>query len=147
MTIDVTQILSDPDLATLFDVKRRSETVDSNGISQVSTTTFEDVIGVITVISPNNLDRHENYQTMRRSISVICRFDLRGEVDGYQPDVVVWQGNNYVVKVAGYYPQFGEGFVQAECTSMDHVDKAVSATLASQLTFSKTSNSSYVAVL
>ena len=120
--LDVSEILTDPDFADKFNVRRRSETVDTHGRSTVAEQLFSQVVGVVTAISPSDLDRREDYQAMTRSISIVCQFRLRGETDGGQPDIVVWRGNNYIVKHIDPYPQFGRGFIQAECSSMDRVD-------------------------
>lgn len=145
--LDVTQILTDPDLVDIFDVIRRQETVDNTGTSVVTPTTFSRVIGVVTSIGPSSLDRSENYQTFTRSISVVTKFPLRGETTGYQPDIVYWRGDSFVVKAIDPYPQFGPGFWQAECTSMDKTDAALDVVPQAPLSFSLAGNSGYLALM
>lgn len=142
--LDVSEILTDPDLVDLFNVRRRSETVDIHGRSTVSETMFPQIAGVVTAISPNDLDRREDYQSMSRSISVVCRFRLHGETEGNQPDIVVWRGDNFIVKHVDPYPQFGRGFIQAECSSMDRVDLALDAATPGELLFNNIANSAFV---
>lgn len=144
--LDVTSILLDPDLTDIFTVRRRQEIVDNHGRSTIQETLFAGQIGVITSSNPNDLERPEEYEAFTRSISVVCRFRLRGETVGYQPDVVVWHGNNYVVKHIDLYPQFGAGFIQADCESMDRQDNAVDRLFIGQLAFNSTSNSGLLAV-
>lgn len=145
--LDVTQILTDPDLTDTFKVLRRQETVDNYGVSGLATQVFYPVIGVVTSVGPNNLDRHENYQSFTRSLSVVTKFPLRGETTGFQPDVIVWRGDNYVVKAVDPYPQFGPGFWQVECSSMDKTDAALDVVPLAPLSFSLAGNSGYIALM
>lgn len=145
--LDVSEILTDPDLVDVFNVRRRLETVDIHGRSIVAETVFPQVVGVVTAISPSDLDRREDYQAMSRSISVVCRFRLRGETEGNQPDVVVWRGDNFIVKHVDLYPQFGRGFIQAECSSMDRVDVALETDIPGGLSFNQINNSSFLSLL
>lgn len=138
--LDVTQILTDPDMVDSFTVKRRAETINSYGRTVIGEQIFTPVIGVVTAIGPSSLDRHEDYQSMTRSISVVTKFRLRGEVTGYQPDVIVWRGDNFVVKQIDPYPQFGPGFVQVECTSMDKTDLPLDAPAPGNYAFNQPAN-------
>lgn len=112
----------DPLLASRFTVLRRTDVVGTNGRTVPVVTPFPNVIGVVTAIGPNNLDRHDGYQTTQRAISIVTKFHIQGEVTGKQPDIIVWKGDQYVVKAIDYYHQFGDGFVQVECVSMDKTD-------------------------
>lgn len=147
MTIDVTEILTDSDLATTFNVIRRAETVGTNGRQTTTNTTFSNVVGVVTAIGPNDLDRQDGYEKNYRSISVVTKFNLRGASTGYQPDIIFWRGTNYVVRAIDNYPQFGQGFYQVECTSMDQIDDALTTGLKPQLSFNLINNSEYVGVI
>jgi len=142
--LDVTQILNDADFASPFTVLRRLETVDSFGRSGVTETRMR-AVGTITANSPSDLDRREDYQNMTRSITVVTRFPLRGETAGYQPDVILWQGSNYVVKHVDIYAHFGPGFFQVECSSMDKVDPSVIQNMLNlQTSFNTVANSQYL---
>lgn len=145
--LNVSPLLLDPDFADTFDVKRRTETIGSNGRSTVSEQTFSGIIGVVTANSPSDLDRQEGYQSMTRSISVVSKFRLRGETTNQQPDIVLWRGSNYVVKHVDLYPQFGEGFVQAECSSMDRTDPAIEPDAPGGVLFNSASNSIFASLI
>lgn len=123
--LDVSDIVTDPDFADRFTVVRRTETVGDYGRSTIVEQLFANTIGVVTMGSPNDLDRREDYQNFTRSITVVTRFALRGAVTGYQPDIIEWRGTRHVVKHAAPYPQFGRGFYQAECSSMANMDAPV----------------------
>lgn len=122
--LDVTDVLFDPDLTDTFTVERRVETVGSNGRSTTSVTAFSG-LGVVTSAGPNDLARLDDSQRMGRVISIVTAANLRGAVNGYQPDVIQWRGNRFVIATIDNYPQFGSGFTQAICVGMDLVDAAL----------------------
>ena len=123
--LDVSDITVDPDFADRFTVVRRQETVDGFGRAGVSERLFHKVVGVVTIGSPNDLDRKEDYQNFTRSITVVTRFAVQGAVTGYQPDIIEWRGTRHLVKHSAPYPQFGKGFYQVECSSMANMDNPV----------------------
>ena len=139
--LDVDAPLFDPDFTDTFTVNRRVESLSLKGRSTLTSQLFPNVIGVVTAVSPSDLDRADGYQAMTRSISVVTQFRLRGEVVNEQPDIIIWRGDNYVVKHIDPYPQFGQGFYQVEATSMDRVDVAFNPTPPGQFDFSASSNS------
>lgn len=111
-----------------FIVLRRRETVDNYGVSQVSVT-YHDAIGFITPSGNNDLARDENYQTQGNTITVITQFLLRGPSKyasalRYQPDIVRFSGNDYVITTLSDYTNFGNGMVLAECSSTVFIDQA-----------------------
>ena len=111
----------DPNFLDGFVVNRRQEVVGNNGRSSLTITPYN-AQGVVTSSSPNEMEKLDGYQIGNRGISIVTNFQLQGEVTGYQPDVIVWRGDNYVVKHIDYYPQFGSGFYQVECLSIDKTD-------------------------
>ena len=123
--LDVSDIVTDPDFADKFKVIRRKELVDAYGRVTTSDQIFRNVVGVVTMSSPNDLERQADYQNFTRSISVVTRFAMQGEVTGYQPDIIEWRGTRHLVKVCQPYPQFGRGFYQVECSSMANTDAPV----------------------
>ena len=124
--LDVSDLLVDPDLADIFAVIRRIETIDpATGRATMQEQRFSRVYGVVTMGSPNDLERRDDYQNMTRSITVVTKFQLHGAVQGYQPDVIEWRGTKHLVKHVSPYPHFGRGFSQAECSSMANMDAPV----------------------
>lgn len=126
--IDITDILFDPFIAgESFNVLRRRETVNDYGESVVVQEKFENVIGSIQPIGDQSLVREEAYQSQAKSLRVITAFRLRGEAKTdsgktYQPDLIYWHGNYFIVKSLEDYSQYGAGLTEADCTSIDHVD-------------------------
>lgn len=121
--IDVSDILVDPDLATLFDVIRRKSVVRLNGRSEISYDAKPNVAGVVCAASNNQLVRLDDNQRMGRHLSIVTRFRLQGPAKGYMPDLVKWNGDVFVVMYLDPYPQYGVGFVQAIVGSQDSIDE------------------------
>lgn len=120
--LDVSDILSDPDIADPFVVKRRSEVVGQNGRVSVDVANLQGV-GVICAASPNDLKRLPDAQHTERHISIITAFRLRATAPDYQPDLIGWQGDFYIVADVQPYTQYGAGFVQAICASTNYQDQ------------------------
>jgi len=127
--LDVGELTVDPDLAgTRFIVVRRKETVNTFGERTSGIERFYPT-GQVTPTGNNSLTREEAYQFGAKSIQVITRFLLhhiatdRGRVR-YDPDIVIWRGDSFVVKSIDDYSEFGAGMIVAECASIDYVDQA-----------------------
>lgn len=125
---DVSDIVLDPFIAgESFDVYHRTQTVDQGGVAQIAQQLVAGVLGSVVPVGANSLARDEAYQTQSKAIRVITSTRLRGaskqDADGsvYQPDVIFWKGDFYVVKSLDDYSQYGAGLVAAECVSMSFV--------------------------
>jgi len=144
--LDVSEILTDPDFSSRIKVKRRKQTIDVNGRSVETSETF-DIIAVVTSDSPNDLNRGDpDYEFSNNAISVVTRFQLIGQTEGYLPDVVIFAGNNYVVADINSYPQFGQGCYQTTCISMDRNEKAIDLN-EPRMEFTKNTNSQYTGLI
>lgn len=133
--IDVTEILSDPMVAGEgFSIIRREEVVNNYGESVLTPKTITKdargnfLVGAISPTGDNSLIREDAYTTASKTIKVITVFRLRGPSNvgskKYQPDIVVWHGNNYEVRVVEDYSSFGAGMIAADCMSIDYIEKA-----------------------
>ena len=118
------QVVLDPLLVEKFNIVRRAETVDAHGRTVVTPTTATGNQGVIAM--NNDIETIRNafpeMEFATRVINIVTRKQLLAVVSGYQPDLVVWRGDNYLVRRVSPYPQFGDGFYEAICTSIDFVD-------------------------
>jgi hypothetical protein len=123
--LDVSDVLVDPDLASTFNVVRRTQTTNSHGRAVNGEKRFEDVLGVVCSASRNDLERMPDFQFTGRCISIVTQFRLQATIQGRQADTVEWEGSNFVVRYLDLYPQYGKGFVQAICESMDSQDPSV----------------------
>ena len=130
--LDVSDALSDPMTLDSFLVHRRTETVDNFGLGKVSVEKIPQR-GVVYPESLNDLARRPEAQINAKSLTVITRFALRGESKDsntnaqYQPDLVEWHTDFFVVVHVEDWSNYARGFVKATCTSIDSVDQATTA--------------------
>lgn len=123
--VDPSEILLDPDLVSQFSILRRAETVSQQGRGVLSTLQYP-VIGNVQATGSNSLVRADGYSQQLKTIKVVTRFRLRGvavQINNvnYQPDLVVWRGETFIVKMLEDYSEYGHGFVEAECESFVYV--------------------------
>jgi hypothetical protein len=127
--IDVDDVLRDPDIAgTTFSVIRRAETVNNYGETTTTDTVIPNCIGAIFPTGDNSLVREEGYTTKSATITVVTTFFLRGASKqagaNYQPDIVLWNGDHYLVSTVNDYSQYGAGMIEAECIATEFVPQA-----------------------
>ena len=137
--LDLSDALLEPTFQDYFTVQRRMETVSNGGLSTVKRSSFA-ANGVITMASGNELDREPEEQHQGKSIHIVTRARLTGVAPGFQPDIIVWHGDNFIVRKVEDYSGYGRGWLQVECTSVDFVDQAPSVLLG-ELDFSEDRNS------
>ncbi len=119
--------LFDPLLNDTFSRVRRAATTGPLGRVQVTPTTTQGLYGVVTMYTDIE-DIRAEFPEMRydtRVISVVTKNQLQAAVTGFQPDQVLWRGDTYVVLRISPYPQFGLGWYQAVCMSVDQTDAQI----------------------
>lgn len=123
--LDVSSVILSGDFADAVSIIRREETVSDLGVSSTVKTEFARVIGVVTQAGPNDLARLPEYGNAAGVICFITKFRLRGPAkDGllrFQPDIVFWNGNHYVVRTLDPYTRYGAGFMESICEMTDYV--------------------------
>lgn len=139
--LNMSEVLLDPLLTSKFHVERRSEVISDKGRAVITPQIISNVVGVVTAANPNDLERLDGYEITQRAITIVTKFRLQGEVTSKQPDVIQWKGSRYIVKIVDYYPQFGNGFIQADCVSMDMVDGELPPWLPGEMKFNNQANS------
>jgi len=145
--LDVDEVLCDPSICDFFSVVRTAQTTDTNGLVLETKTTINNVVGVVTTANPNDLYREEDFENFSRSLNIITQYRLQGQRQGFEPDIVIWHGNQFVVATFDPYPQFGNGFYEAICTSIDQEDNALDLVINGQLSFNSKTNSSRIICL
>ena len=121
--LDVAFMTKDPMLADCFDVLRREDVVGVNGRTTPTVVkTFQRVRGVVTQQDPADLTRRDDGQMVPRLIQVCTTFAVRGVVTGLQPDLISWNGTQYLVKQVYPYSRFGHGTYEVVAESMMAVD-------------------------
>jgi hypothetical protein len=115
--IDLSDAVLSADLADSFQVIRRRQSMSQNG-RVVAEPLILSMIAVVTAGSANDVDRLEDSQRSKKTLSVVTNFRLRGptEAKGTQwlPDVVPYHGDNFIVVKVEDYTAYGSGFIQAE---------------------------------
>lgn len=123
-TLDVSDVLLCQEFTDEFYIQRNVETINDKGRS-VTAPAKTKSFGVITMASGKDLQRLPDYEVLDRVLRITTKTKLQSEVNGAQPDVIIWRGDNYVVKDIKLYPQFGQGFYSVLATSINLTDKAV----------------------
>jgi hypothetical protein len=149
-TVDVTDILFDPDIAGQgFTVIRRQETVNNFGES----TWVEKKAPAVGSVQPdgdNDLMREDAFDAQARSIIVVTTFRLRGVSKGpskqrYKPDIIFFDNTYFEVISVSSWSAFGAGFIDAKATEIQYVGPSSQYVPINvgRLDFSKPSNAIY----
>ena len=126
-SIDVmTEVLLDGVVAaTSFVVVRRRSVTDTDGFENHLRQRVS-AIGSVYPTGDNSLVRSADEQLQSKTLTVVTQFPLRGasSLDGaeWQPDLVYWRGDYFLVQNVEDFTQFGSGMVVAECTSFDYTE-------------------------
>lgn len=122
--LDVSDAILDPDFAERINVQRRPYTVNSSGQVVIGTVQNLHPVAVVTQGSPHPLEQKPDDQVGKSSITVHAyKFQLydvvTGKASSYQPDLVVYNGNHYLVVKVYNWSRFGQGFTMAEAELYD----------------------------
>jgi hypothetical protein len=120
-TLDVAWVTQVPEFVDAFQVVRRPETVSQHGRTETGAATIT-AFGTLYPTGDNELVRQEDYTRAAKTLTVVTPFRLRMSAPGFQPDFVLWRGGTYVVRNVRDYSQYGQGFVEAECSTLDAQD-------------------------
>ena len=116
--LDVSDAILDPIFCQQLNITRREQITDNNGNVTVTTTTLTP-IGVVTIDAPSPLVQVPDYALAKNAIVVHCTIQLYDSVltsgTPYQPDLVNYNGNQYIVTKAYNWSQYGRGFTMSEC--------------------------------
>lgn len=131
--LDVSLVLTSPYLVDFFNVTRRQEIIGQNGRNSFVALPFSNITGVVTPGKNNSLRREEDQQTQGKSLVISTRFMLRGASQdnsgAYQPDLVSWGGNSFVVNECRDNSRYGQGFIKAHCEMTDMISQPSTAGL------------------
>lgn len=130
--LDVSELLFDPAFVETVTVLRR-EQVMVNGRATTTITTFPDIVASVqpkdTAIGGNVIERAPDGQWRGSNLNIYTKFRLRGVSEDatgtqYQPDIVIWNGDQFLVALTNDWSHYGAGFMHAELESMEAVDYA-----------------------
>lgn len=122
--IDLSIPLTSFMLVDSFSVQRRQETVGSTGRNTIAVAQTDNVPGVVHPSGDSSLERPAESERQHKEIDVYTRFALRGasldvSQNNWQPDLVTWNNNVYVVKSIEDWSKYGEGWIKAHCVQED----------------------------
>jgi galactose-6-phosphate isomerase len=115
-SLDVTDILTDPDFADTFNVTRSIQTISPGGMASNSSILIANVSGVVTANDDIDLLKMPDGELLSGSITIITKFRLTNGSGAIDADVVTWHGRTYQVKTIGDWSGWGAGFIEAICT-------------------------------
>lgn len=119
--LDVTEVLLDPDFCEELVVKRRTQVVDNRGIASYLEQILNP-IGVVTQGNPASVQRAADYTVAKGNILVHAyAFVFQEPMEDGACDIVLWNGNNYMVRKSYDWSTYGVGFTAAECEFMQTV--------------------------
>lgn len=132
--LDVSELLTDPLFVEEITVIRREQTIDAKGRVVIDPVVFPDVLASVqpkdTAIGGNIISREDDGSYRGSNLNVYTTFRLRsvskneaGDVQ-FQPDVIVWNGDHFLVALTNDYSHYGAGYMHAECEAIDMVDNA-----------------------
>lgn len=119
--IDVNDVLVDMDLSTVFDVRRRHETVNDKGRTRIVDEMFPGQRGVITW-EDGAINRNPDGSIAQEHIKIVTPFSLRDTSMGFQADVIIWNGAEYTITSSKANRHFGRGFTRATASSRRATD-------------------------
>jgi hypothetical protein len=114
-SLDVTDILTDPDFADRFSVARFTQTITLGGIASDSSIIYNNISGVVTANDDIDLIKMPDGELLSGSITIITKFRLTNGSGTTDADVVTWHGRQYQVKTTGDWSGWGAGFIEAIC--------------------------------
>lgn len=123
--IDVSDVILDPMVADqVVTVVRRQQAVNAQGEDVVAETLVPGVVAAVYPTGDESLVREEAFSAQNQTIAVCTIFRLRGQTRdaagaSWLPDLVIWDGNPYIVRSVNDFTRFGAGFVEAECEAFN----------------------------
>jgi galactose-6-phosphate isomerase len=120
-TLDVSDIPICTEFSDRFDVVRRPEVISQSGRS-VTTQVTATAYGTVYPTGDNSLVRQADYELGRKTLTCVTPYRLQQAAPGYQPDVVLYRGNQFVVSSVEDFSQYGAGFVAAQLSSISAID-------------------------
>lgn len=137
--LDVSELLDDPMFVeTEITVLRRKQVLTKGRTSPELVAIVVNVVASIqpkdTVIGGNVITREPDKEFRGSNFNMYTRFRIRSvskqatgdaPTDGvYLPDVVIWNGDHFLVTLTNDWSHYGAGFMHAELTSTEAVDYA-----------------------
>ncbi|MFW6681749.1 MULTISPECIES: hypothetical protein [Komagataeibacter] len=120
--LDVSDNLLDPDFIQTLTVTRPTQTVDSQGMTQIAETS-QSFYGAPVPLTSQELIRNPNAELLAGGIRVYTRFVLDSGSPDTSADIVTFGGKRYTVVSVDDWSNFGAGYVAADCAVISLQDK------------------------
>ena len=113
--LDVSDLVIDPDFTNGFALIKRAASINQYGEMNLAETTTN-VFGVIQNINNETLKRFPDAAEFSDGIQVWYKGKLEAQSAGGYCDVIVWQGQRFLVKiVTEQFMNWGAGWTSALC--------------------------------
>ena len=130
-SLDLSDVFG-PDMCETVTVLRRQQVLTKGRPSPTITATFTGVLASVqpkdTAIGGNVITRAPDAEYRGSNLNIYTPFRLRGVTKqaaaDYMPDVVIWNGDHFLVGLTNDYTHYGAGFMEAELESIEAVDYA-----------------------
>lgn len=115
----------DASMFDTFSILRRTEVVGNDGFSVITAIQIiANQYGVITMASPNDLERLPEADVSTKSIIIVTQSRLQLESSGKKADVVqCLNGEYFQVVTVEDYSRYGVGYIWAIATATDYQDQ------------------------
>jgi hypothetical protein len=112
--------------AVVFTVIRRRQWTDSSGIEHHQHRRIYPVYGSLFPGGDNAYSREEADQYQNKGLEIITQFLLRAVAETadsmqWQPDIIRWNGDTFLVEKIEDFSSYGVGFVHASAASFSYV--------------------------
>src|SRR3954466_5186053 len=97
--LDVSELMSDPDLCSTFVVTRAQQTIDDKGRGGLGGSTTRTIIGVVLPASGRTMNIMPDLTNVNGVIEIWTKYRLEGPSDTTQADIITWQGRRYIINV------------------------------------------------
>lgn len=116
--LNVSEVLCDPLFADKFTIIRRTETIEANGRSTITSMNIPNIVATVVPDAPAGNDRREDGQITARVVSLVSKFQFRAAAEGVQPDQFDIDGTRFTVTEVMPFKRFGQGFYEVKAMSM-----------------------------
>lgn len=114
----------DASMFDTFSIIRRDENVGADGFASITILEEIPAFGVITMASPNDLERLPEADVSTKAICIITQARLQLESAGKKADIVrAMNGEAFQVVTVDDYSRYGVGYIFAIAKAIDYQDR------------------------
>lgn len=127
---DMKDALLAPEFLDYFEVIRKIQSVDSEGIASFTNSLPFGARGIVVPFTPDSLRRETDMQYEYKALRITTPFILRGPSTTPNtnninaPDIIIWNKDKFLVTALDDYSNYSPGYVIVVAVSLDYVDVA-----------------------